>query len=112
MRRVFFGLMALGAVAIVLGSGSSAEAGLFSGLFGGSSNGCCKVKKASCKTVKTTCCKPVRVTCCKPKVTCCKPKPTCCGSAGHGGTPKVEDAPAPPPGKAPAPPKPKKGKKA
>jgi hypothetical protein len=45
-------------------------------------------------------------------VTCCKPKPTCCGSAGHGGTPKVEDAPAPPPGKAPAPPKPKKGKKA
>lgn len=114
MRRVLVGMVALGAVALVLGSGSSAEAGLFNRLFGGNDGGCRKAKSSCGKPVKHSCCKPAPRKCCKPVVkhNCCAPKPTCCGSHSHGHAPKVEDAPAPPPSKAPAPPAPKKGKKA
>ena len=74
-----------------LGASSTAEAGLLSGLFGGSKSSCCK-PKPSCSKPKPTCCAP-KPSCCKPKPTCCAPKPSCSAPAGGKVAPGVPKKP-------------------
>lgn len=108
MSRKLMGTMAAAAIALLVGSLNSADAGrLFfrSYTAGGdccaAKTTCCKTRRVRCRRVRHTCCN-TQTTCCTPKPTCCNPKPACCTPAGGGhdeAAPKAEDAPAPPPAK-------------